>query len=365
MPGRSQARTGSRPTSVWPAAGSCRSVPRCRARPARSRTSSSSRRRNEPRHRPRRGRCDFAAAGAAFLRERSRGQRRSSYRLATAAEAAQRSIIRTRMGSRFTRLTPKKTPDGRDWRAVPAAPTGLTIPRIRRPLSPRRRPSARSNTTATPWGCRTPRRCRRRIRWGWTTSPSTKARTTTMARSSSRPARFSAPARNPSRSCGTPSGRHPRAGHRPGGRAPRLGRRAALRGVRRERRQCHDRRSRSQGAAADERLQPGAFQRRRRISCPPSMQARPERIERRADGDWRTSIRRSRRSRSSNAAARSRSRFPGSRRRTAIVVERNAVNGMRAQPGDVLFRIADHSPRLGGHRRRRARSRRRSPSERR
>ncbi len=34
-----------------------------------------------------------------------------------------------------------------------------------------------SCTTATPWDCQTPRRCRRRTRWGWTTSPSTRART--------------------------------------------------------------------------------------------------------------------------------------------------------------------------------------------
>ena len=31
--------------------------------------------------------------------------------------------------------------------------------------------------------------------------------------------------------------------------------------------------------------------------------------------------------------------------RDGIVLERNAIEGMRAQPGDVLFRIADH---LGG-----------------
>ena len=31
----------------------------------------------------------------------------------------------------------------------------------------------------------------------------------------------------------------------------------------------------------------------------------------------------------------------GRRRTTAIVLERNAIEGMRANPGDVLFRIAD------------------------
>ena len=41
--------TGSRRRSVWPGAGSCRLAPRCRAKPAPSKTNSSSRRRNEPR----------------------------------------------------------------------------------------------------------------------------------------------------------------------------------------------------------------------------------------------------------------------------------------------------------------------------
>ena len=41
------------------------------------------------------------------------------------------------------------------------------------------RPSARSCTTAIRWDCPTPRRCRRRIRWAWTTSPSTMARSPT------------------------------------------------------------------------------------------------------------------------------------------------------------------------------------------
>ena len=50
------------------------------------------------------------------------------------------------------------------------------------------------------------------------------------------------------------------------------------------------------------------------------------------------------------------------------ILERNAVNGMRAAPGAVLFRIADHRPRLGPARRRRTRPRadrrpaRKSPS---
>ena len=41
--------------------------------------------------------------------------------------------------------------------------------------------------------------------------------------------------------------------------------------------------------------------------------------------------------------------------RDGIVLERNAIEGARAQPGDVLFRIADHTHALGHHRRGRAR----------
>ena len=44
----------------------------------------------------------------------------------------------------------------------------------RRSDGPRRH--ARFSTTAIRWACPTPRRCRRRIRWAWTTSRSTKAR---------------------------------------------------------------------------------------------------------------------------------------------------------------------------------------------
>ena len=45
-----------------------------------------------------------------------------------------------------------------------------TPPQARRPRS------ARFSTTAIRWGCRTPRPCRRRTRWGWTTSRSTPTR---------------------------------------------------------------------------------------------------------------------------------------------------------------------------------------------
>ena len=44
--------------------------------------------------------------------------------------------------------------------------------------------------------------------------------------------------------------------------------------------------------------------------------------------------------------------------RDGFVIEHNVVEGMRAKPGDVLFRIADHLGRLGAGRCRRARSRR-------
>ena len=44
--------------------------------------------------------------------------------------------------------------------------------------------------------------------------------------------------------------------------------------------------------------------------------------------------------------------------RDGVVIERNVSDGMRAMPGDVLFRIVDHLDRLGAGRRARARSRR-------
>ena len=45
--------------------------------------------------------------------------------------------------------------------------------------------TARFSTTAIRWACPTPRRCRRRIRWGWTTSPSM----TATSRATARPSR--------------------------------------------------------------------------------------------------------------------------------------------------------------------------------
>ena len=81
-------------------------------------------------------------------------------------------------GKPFYSLTPKKTPDGRDYRAVPAgADVSFDDPADVGGCSRLR--IARSNTTAIRWACRTSRRRRRRTRWGWITSPSTKARTAT------------------------------------------------------------------------------------------------------------------------------------------------------------------------------------------
>ena len=80
-------------------------------------------------------------------------------------------------------VTPTKTPDGRDYRGVPAgADISFEEASARRPRRRRRR-IARSSSTATRWGWLTPRQPRRRIRWGWTTSRSTRARIPTMARS--------------------------------------------------------------------------------------------------------------------------------------------------------------------------------------
>ena len=46
-------------------------------------------------------------------------------------------------------------------------------------------PSARFSITATRWACPTPRRCRRKTRWAWITSPSSPTRPTIPARSRS------------------------------------------------------------------------------------------------------------------------------------------------------------------------------------
>ena len=56
-----------------------------------------------------------------------------------------------------------------------------SLPPQARSESPRRNRGERFCTTATPWARPTRRRCRRRTRWGWTTSPSTRARRMTPA----------------------------------------------------------------------------------------------------------------------------------------------------------------------------------------
>ena len=81
---------------------------------------------------------------------------------------ARRSTTRTPAARPSMPPGPKQTPDGRDYvpvfedraRGEHAAPL------------PRRAPSAASSITAIRWACRTPRRCRKKIRWAWITCPS-------------------------------------------------------------------------------------------------------------------------------------------------------------------------------------------------
>ena len=70
---------------------------------------------------------------------------------------------------------PGKTADGRPYRAVHASEDIASIRYRQNPPIP---PAGetRFSTTAIPWGCPTPRRCRRRTPWGWTTSRSMKGR---------------------------------------------------------------------------------------------------------------------------------------------------------------------------------------------
>ena len=103
----------------------------------------------------------------------------------------------------------RKTPDGRDYRAVPAGADvsfdsedsgdavtdGSGIRAKDQILSESDGPSG--HVTDAEEG----------TRWGWTISPFTKARTPTTGPSSCRPGRFSERARNPNRSCGAPSSR--------------------------------------------------------------------------------------------------------------------------------------------------------------
>ena len=98
-------------------------------------------------------------------------------------------------GRPFYSLTPRNTDDGKPYVAVHASED---VERRSQAGNARRRPAGRSSTTATPWAFPTSRRCRRRTRWGWTTSPSTRATRTTAIRSRSRPAGCSAAASRPS-----------------------------------------------------------------------------------------------------------------------------------------------------------------------
>jgi hypothetical protein len=77
----------------------------------------------------------------------------------------------------FYSLTPKKTPDGRDYRAVPAgADVSFDDPADVAAAPPADR---KIKYYRNPMGCRTFRRRPRRTRWGWITSPSTRATTAT------------------------------------------------------------------------------------------------------------------------------------------------------------------------------------------
>ena len=85
--------------------------------------------------------------------------------------------------------TPKKDAEGRDYVPVYDEPGAAPASTPRRPHPLRRRAaSARSSTTAIPWACPTPRRCRRRIPWAWTTSRSMPTRAAAPFRARSRSA---------------------------------------------------------------------------------------------------------------------------------------------------------------------------------
>ena len=71
----------------------------------------------------------------------------------------------------------KKTADGRDY--VPVYEDQEADFKEAKPPAPARRRARGSSTTAIPWAFPTPRRCRRKTGWGWTTSPSTRASRTT------------------------------------------------------------------------------------------------------------------------------------------------------------------------------------------
>jgi membrane fusion protein, copper/silver efflux system len=84
-------------------------------------------------------------------------------------------------GKPFYSAEPKSTTDGRPWRAVHANEDvnfdneGTIKPKVASSASGSRKILYYRN----PWALPTSPRCRRRTRWGWTTSLSTKARTMT------------------------------------------------------------------------------------------------------------------------------------------------------------------------------------------
>jgi membrane fusion protein, copper/silver efflux system len=77
-------------------------------------------------------------------------------------------------------VEPKQTSDGRQWRAVHASEDPALSTRLPRQASRR---NDGSSITAIRWAFPIFRLRQRKIRWGWTTSPSMRARMTTGLRS--------------------------------------------------------------------------------------------------------------------------------------------------------------------------------------
>ena len=104
------------------------------------------------------------------------------------ASAAERPILyyRDPTGAPFWSATPKNDAQGRAYLPVydDAEPT-FDPPHLRAaaadPAETRARRAQDSLLPQSRWACPTPRRCRRRTRWGWTTSPSMTATSRTTA----------------------------------------------------------------------------------------------------------------------------------------------------------------------------------------
>lgn len=95
-------------------------------------------------------------------------------------------------------LTPAKTPDGRDYRAVPAS-ADVNFEHAATPETAQAAPADRKiKYYRNPMGLADTSPVPKKIPWGWTTSPCSRATMPTTARSSFLPARFSAPASSPS-----------------------------------------------------------------------------------------------------------------------------------------------------------------------